>query len=132
MAQPRQFEIPFGELGITVEVARSASTNLPASPLFELVGNHVLALRSDADLVSSSATAADVGQRDSSARPSAYCFGRTRRAFDTLRVGRCIGARVFAYVRQHLTERDLTPLTIARARTTFQCGISTNCAMRPV
>jgi len=45
-------EIPVEELGVTVEVARKASTRLPASPLFPLVSHYLLALRADADLVS--------------------------------------------------------------------------------
>ena len=54
-------EIPFDEIGLTVEIAREASRNLAASPLFQVVGSHLLALRADADLVSSSAAAGEVG-----------------------------------------------------------------------
>jgi AraC-like DNA-binding protein len=108
-------EIPFDELGITVEVARRARANLPASPLFSLVGNHLLTLRADADVVSSSATAADVGtataQLVRALIVSAALDERSTRAALT----DALAPRVFAYVRQHLTERDLTPLTIARA-----------------
>ena len=108
-------EIPFGELGITVEVARSASTNLPASPLFELVGNHVLALRSDADLVSSSATAADVGSATAQLVRALIVSAALDERSTRSALADALAPRVFAYVRQHLTERDLTPLTIARA-----------------
>jgi AraC-like DNA-binding protein len=108
-------EIPFDELGITVEVARRASANLPASPLFQLVGTHLLALRADADLVSSSATAEDVGtattQLVRALIVSAALDERSTRSALT----DALAPRVFAYVRQHLTERDLTPVTIARA-----------------
>ena len=54
-------EIPFDDIGVTVEVAREASRNLAASPLFQIVGSHLLALRADADLASSSAAAGEIG-----------------------------------------------------------------------
>ena len=37
-------EVPFDEIGVTVEVARKASTRLAASPLFPLVSHHLLSL----------------------------------------------------------------------------------------
>ncbi len=108
-------EIPFEELGITVELARKASTRLPASPLFPLVSQHLLALHADADLVAQSATAAEVGaataQLVKALIVSAALDERPARAA----LGDALAPRIFAYVRQHLTERDLTPVTIARA-----------------
>jgi len=108
-------EIPFGEVGVTVEVARKASTNLSASPLFPLVSHHLLMLRADADLVSTSSTATDVGlatiQLVRALIMSAALDERSARS----PLADAIAPRIFAYVRQHLTEADLTPVTIARA-----------------
>ena len=61
-------EIPFEELGITVELARKASTRLPASPLFPLVSQHLLALHADARRRRTGATAC--GGRSNSPRSS--------------------------------------------------------------
>ncbi len=108
-------EIPFDAIGVTVEDARRASTHLPASPLFPLVSRHLLALRADADRVAGSATAAEVGLATirlvkalilsaSLDEQSAQCF-----------LANALVPRIFAYVRQHLTEGDLTPVSIARA-----------------
>jgi AraC-like DNA-binding protein len=108
-------ELPFEEIGVTVEFARKASTHLPASPLFPLVGHHLLNLRAEADLVASSATAADVGtatgQLVRALIVSAALDERSARSA----LADALAPRVFAYVRQHLTDRDLTPVTIARA-----------------
>jgi AraC-like DNA-binding protein len=108
-------EIPFDEVGITVELARKASTHLPSSPLFSLVSQHLLALHADADLIAQSATAAEVGaataQLVKALIVSAALDERPARAA----LSDALAPRIFAYVRQHLTERDLTPVTIARA-----------------
>ena len=108
-------EVPFDELGITVELAQKASRRLPASPLFSLVSQHLLALHAEADLVASSATAAEVGaataQLVKALIMSAALDERPVRAS----LGDALAPRIFAYVRQHLTERDLTPVTVARA-----------------
>ncbi len=108
-------EIPFDELGVTVEVARKASTRLFASPLFPLVSQYLLGLRADADLVSTSATASEVGvataQLVRALIVSAALDERSGRAALT----DALAPRIFAYVRRHLTEADLTPVTIARA-----------------
>jgi AraC-like DNA-binding protein len=108
-------EVPFEEMGITVELARKASSRLPASPLFRLVSQHLLALHADADVLASSAAAAEVGAATAhlvkALIVSAALDERPARAA----LGDALAPRIFAYVRQHLTERDLTPVTIARA-----------------
>ena len=48
-------------MGVTVELAQEGCTRLPASPLFPLVGQHLLALHADADALAASAAAAEVG-----------------------------------------------------------------------
>jgi AraC-like DNA-binding protein len=108
-------EIPFDEIGVSVETAAAACERLPGSPLFSLVASHLLSLRQQADAISASVGAADVGA--ATARlvraliVSAAWDERSARAV----VDDALGPRIFAYVRQHLTDRDLTPLKIARA-----------------
>jgi AraC-like DNA-binding protein len=108
-------EVPFDEIGVTVEVARKASTRLPASPLFPLVSHHLLELRADADLIALSAKAPDVGlatiQLVRALIMSAALDERSARP----PLADAVAPRIFAYVRRHLTEADLTPVTIARA-----------------
>lgn len=108
-------EIPFDEIGVTVEIARKASEQLPASPLFRLVGRHLLMLRADADEISLSATAHEVGaatvQLVRALIISAALDDRSSRSA----LGDVLAPRVFAYIREHLTDRNLTPTSIARA-----------------
>jgi AraC-like DNA-binding protein len=108
-------ELPFDEIGVTVEVARRACTRLAASPLFPLVGHHILNLRAEADLVSSSASAADVGAATSQLVRALIVSAALDERSARSALADALAPRIFAYVRQHLTERDLTPVTIARA-----------------
>jgi AraC-like DNA-binding protein len=108
-------EVPFDEVGVTVEMARSACTRLPASPLFPLIGQHLLNLRAEADLVSSSATAADVGTATTQLVRALIVSAALDERSARSALADALAPRIFAYVRQHLTDRGLTPVTIARA-----------------
>ena len=108
-------QIPFEDIGVTVEVARQASSHLAASPLFQLVGTHLLALRADADLVSCSAAASEVGAATTQLVRALIVSAAGEEQSARSALTGALAPRVFAYVRQHLTDRDLTPVTIARA-----------------
>ena len=108
-------EIPYDDIGITVELARQASGHLAASPLFQLVGSHLLALRADADLVSSSAAASEVGAATTQLVRALIVSAAGEEESTRSALSDALAPRVFAYVRRHLTDRDLTPVTIARA-----------------
>jgi AraC-like DNA-binding protein len=108
-------EIPFDEIGLTVEIAREASRNLAASPLFQLVGSHLLALRADADLVSSSTAAGEVGAATVQLVRGLIISAAVDEYSARSALTDALAPRVFAYVRRHLTDRDLTPVTISRA-----------------
>ena len=108
-------EIPFHEIGITVETARKASAQLPASPLFPLVSRHLLALRADADLVASSVTAAEVGAATTELVKALIVSAAHDERSSLSALADALAPRIFAYVRQHLTDTDLTPVAIARA-----------------
>jgi AraC-like DNA-binding protein len=108
-------EIPFDDIGVTVELARGASRNLAASPLFQIVGNHLLALHADADNVCSSAAAGEVGAATAQLVRALIVSAAIDEHGARSALTDALAPRVFAYVRQHLTDRDLTPVTIARA-----------------
>jgi len=108
-------EIPFDEIGVTVETAELASQRLPASPLFSLVAGHLFALRHEADAVSSSGAAGTIGAATallvralivSAAQDDRGARDATSEALWPL---------IVAYVDTHLTESDLSPARIARA-----------------
>jgi AraC-like DNA-binding protein len=108
-------EIPFEEMGVTVEQARKASTRLPASPLFPLVSQHLLALHADADALTASTAAAEVGAATAQLVKALIMSAALDERSARSALGEALAPRIFAYARQHLTERDLTPVTIARA-----------------
>ncbi|MCU1450609.1 MAG: AraC family transcriptional regulator [Acidimicrobiales bacterium] len=108
-------EIPFDEVGVSVETAAVACERLPGSPLFALVAGHLRSLPREADAMSASVGAAGVGAATALlVRALIVSAARDERSARAV-VGDALGPRIFAYVRQHLTDRDLTPLKIARA-----------------
>ncbi|MBP2327175.1 AraC-like DNA-binding protein [Kibdelosporangium banguiense] len=108
-------QIPFEQLGLSVDIIRSAVGNLRASPLYQLFANHVAHLSRDADRLSADPGAAILGAATvelaralliSAARPDQHSNAVMHQTLLT---------RVRAYVRQHLTDPDLSPATIAAA-----------------
>jgi AraC-like DNA-binding protein len=108
-------EVPFDEVGISVETAERASERLPASPLFSLVAGHLFALRHAADAIGSSSAAATVGAATAllvrALIVSAAEDDRAARRATT----EALWPLIVAYVDAHLTEPDLSPARIARA-----------------
>ncbi|MEY2566672.1 MAG: hypothetical protein QOE35_1201 [Actinomycetota bacterium] len=108
-------EIPFEEMDVSVEMAQRACERLPASPLFALVGRHLLSLRREADAISSSAGGPDVGLATTNLLRALIVSAATDARFARSAFADALAPRIFAYVRQHLTDGDLTPAKIARA-----------------
>jgi AraC-like DNA-binding protein len=79
------------------------------------VGRHLLALRVDADLVSSSAAACEVGAATAQLVRALVVSAAADTHAARSALTDALAPRVFAYIRRHLTDRDLTPVTIARA-----------------
>jgi AraC-like DNA-binding protein len=108
-------QIPFERLGLPIDVVRRALGNLRASPLYGLFASHVAHLARDADRLCADAGAASLGAATielaralltSAAHSGRHAKGVLHEALLT---------RVRAYVRQHLTDPDLRPSTIAAA-----------------
>jgi AraC-like DNA-binding protein len=108
-------EIPFDEIGVTVELARKASEQLPASPLYRLVGRHLLTLRADADEISQSTTASEVGEATAQLVRALIISAALDDRSSRSALGDALALQVFAYIREHLTDRNITPTSIARA-----------------
>jgi AraC-like DNA-binding protein len=110
----RVFQADHDQLGLPVEVIRKAAGQLPASPLYDLLRRHIPQLcRTVAQLpagpeltMTGNATAELIRALIATAAHSdAHC----RQALaDTLLT------RITSYIRQHLTEPDLSPERIAR------------------
>jgi AraC-like DNA-binding protein len=109
------FQAPYDDFGLSFDRIQTAAGHLEASPLCGVVTDHVQRLAQDADALSADAGATALGVATiqmikaliTSAGGDDHC-ARDARAEALLP---CI----LAYTRQHLTERNLTPMRIAQA-----------------
>jgi AraC-like DNA-binding protein len=108
-------ELPFEDIGVSVELAQRACERLAASPLFALVGRHLLSLRRDAEAITSSVGASDVGLATTKLVRALIVSAASDERSARSALADALEPRVLAYVRQHLTDGDLTPAKIARA-----------------
>jgi AraC-like DNA-binding protein len=108
-------QIPIDRLGLPIDLIRRAVGNLPGSPLYRLVADHVAHLTADPDRLTADPAAATLGAATiDMARAllvsAAHADGRSREV-----LAETLVTRVRAYVRRHLTDPDLRPATIAAA-----------------
>jgi AraC-like DNA-binding protein len=108
------FQLPFDEIGIPLEIAARASERLTSSPLFSLVSHHLMWIRENADSLSS--TSADsVGAATIHLIRALIVSAAEDDRDARSALADALLPRILAYVRQHLTDRDLTPAAIAKA-----------------
>ncbi|MQA36074.1 helix-turn-helix domain-containing protein, partial [Modestobacter roseus] len=110
----RAFQVPYDRLALPVDVVRAAGPRLPASPLHDLVRDHLEQLTAHAERLASVPAADALGTATvelvRALLISATGDRRYREAWeDTLLT------RVRAYVARHLTDPALTPSSIAAA-----------------
>jgi AraC-like DNA-binding protein len=108
-------QIPVDQLGLPVDVIRRAVGNVRRSPLYGLVGQHVAHLVTDADRLGADPAAPALGAASAElARALLVSAAHTDRIAREVLADTLL-TRVRAYVRQHLTDPDLRPATIAAA-----------------
>jgi AraC-like DNA-binding protein len=108
------FQLPFDEIGLSLETTRRASERLTSSPLFSLVSHHLTWIQANADsLTSTSATSVGAATTHLVRALIVSAAEDDRDARSAL--ADALLPRILAYVRQHLTDHDLTPAAIARA-----------------
>lgn len=105
--------IPYADLGLTVDVVRTAIPRVSSSPLLPLVRGHLVQMSMAMDGVTTQAgVAASLGAATVDlTRALVMSAAGGQRGWDVPRDA--LRARVVAYVRAHLRERDLTPAQIA-------------------
>jgi AraC-like DNA-binding protein len=108
------FQLPFDEIGIPLEIAGRASERLTSSPLFSLVSHHLMWIRENADSLSS-ASADNVGAATTHLVRALIVSAAEDDRDARSALADALLPRILAYVRQHLTDRDLTPAAIAKA-----------------
>jgi AraC-like DNA-binding protein len=105
-------QIPFDRLGLPVDVVRRAAPEIRSSPYYRMVTDHLVHLTRDpARTVADPAVAAVASASVDLVRALLASAGRVER--DVL--AETLLTRVRAFVRQNLTDPDLTPAAIAAA-----------------
>jgi AraC-like DNA-binding protein len=105
--------VPLDDLGLPADLIREASTRVRASPVHDLVVDHVLGMTRNADALSSDPAAAGLANVSLELARAllASAAGDTRHRRDALAA--TLLTQIRAYVRKHLTDPDLTPGKIA-------------------
>jgi AraC-like DNA-binding protein len=105
--------IPYADLGLTVDVVRTAIPRLSSSPLLTLVRGHLVQMSLAMDEVTDQpGVAANLGAATIDlTRALVMSAAGVQRGWDLPR--ETLRARVVAYIHAHLRERDLTPARIA-------------------
>jgi AraC-like DNA-binding protein len=107
------FQVPYDQLRLPADVVRAAGPRLRASPLYELVRDHLVQLVRLADMMAADPGAAALGTATTEL-VRALLVSAAGRAAPELREQTLV-TQVQAYARQHLTEPGLTPQRIAGA-----------------
>ena len=110
------FQLPFHEVGLTFENALTASRQLPRSPLYSLVSHHLLSIRQDADVLEESpVTGISVGAATTHLVRALLVSAVEDERDARSALAEAMLPRILAHVRQHLGDRDLSPVSIAKA-----------------
>jgi AraC-like DNA-binding protein len=112
--QTSAFQLPFDEIDLSFETAQRASERLTSSPMFSLVSHHLMWIRENADNLSST-SAASVGAATTHLVRALIVSAAEDHRDARSALADALLPRILAYVRQHLTDRDLRPGSIARA-----------------
>jgi hypothetical protein len=110
------FQIPFQDVGLSFESIRRASERLRSSPLFPLVSRHLLSVRQEADNINlSAATGISVAIATTHLIRALFVSAVEDERGARTALAEALLPRIVDYVRQHLTDRDLSPASIAKA-----------------
>jgi AraC-like DNA-binding protein len=107
------FQVPYDQLGLPADVVREAGPRLQASPLYELVRDHLVRLGRLADVMAADPGAAALGTA-TTGLVRALLVSAAGRPAPELRE-QTLATQVLAYARLHLTDPGLTPERIAGA-----------------
>jgi AraC-like DNA-binding protein len=106
-------QIPIDQLGLPVDVIRRAVGNVRRSPLYRLVAQHVAHVTADADRLGVDRAAPALGAASVELARALLISAAHMDSREVL--AETLLTRVRAHVRQHLTDPDLRPATIAAA-----------------
>jgi AraC-like DNA-binding protein len=107
-------EMEYGDLGLPIDVTRRAAARLPASPLYDLVTDHLLALHRDLDQIELDPAALSVIAATTDLLRALVASASDLPQYARPAIAEALMPMILAYVRQHLREPNLTPQRIAR------------------
>jgi AraC-like DNA-binding protein len=107
------FQVPYDQLRLPADVVRAAGPRLRASPLYELVHDHLVRLAGLADVMAADPGAAAAGTATTELVRALLVSAAGRPGTELGE--QTLSTRVLMYARQHLTEPGLTPQHIAGA-----------------
>jgi AraC-like DNA-binding protein len=111
----RAFQVSAEQLALPADVVRAAAPRLRASPLHDLVRDHLVRLAGDADRIAADPGAAGVGTATTElVRALLVSAAAPDRPVPPVRA-EAVVTRVLAHARRHLTDAELTPERIAAA-----------------
>ena len=124
------FQVPYDQLGLPADVVRAAGPRLRASPLYELVRDHLVELVRLADVMAADPGAAALGTATTELVRALLVSAAGRPAPEVPE--QTLVTQVLAYVRQHLTDPWLTPERIAGAHNVSVRQLYKGCAQAGV
>jgi AraC-like DNA-binding protein len=107
-------EMDYDDLGLPIDLVRKAADRLPASPLYDLVTNHLSALHRDLDQIEADPAASSVIGATTDLLRALVASASEVHRYSRPAMTEALLPMILAYVRLHLRERDLTPQRIAR------------------
>jgi AraC-like DNA-binding protein len=107
-------EMKYDDLGLPIDLVRKAADRLPASPLYELVTSHLIALHRDLDRIEVDPAAASVIGATTDLLRALVASASEVERYSRPAMAEALLPMILAYARLHLRERDLTPQRIAR------------------
>jgi AraC-like DNA-binding protein len=109
------FHVDVDQLGLPMDVVRTATRHLHASPIYPLVRDHIVRVLTEAHRLADSAAATQVGAASVELMHALVvsAAGDAQRLGDAMHAS--LAARVQAYVRHHLRDPELSPQEIATA-----------------
>jgi AraC-like DNA-binding protein len=124
----RAFQIPYEHLALPVDVVRRAAGRLRASPLHDLVRDHLNRLAGSAATLAADGGAAALGTATTELVRALLVSAAGDAGTATPVLAETLTTRVRAYVGQHLTEPDLGPERIAAAQNVSVRSLYAACA----
>jgi hypothetical protein len=126
----RAFLVSYDQLGLPVDVARSATPRLRSSPLHDLVRSHLRWMCASARELSADPGAAALGSATVELVRALIVSAAGDEARRASVREETLVSRVRAFVGQHVTDPDLTPAAIAAAHNVSLRQLYKACARR--